>query len=95
VYANRGVGTGEPHFLQPSDVARMVLVGKINRDIVSAINVFAPISIGLSGEDAGLITASARAPELGYVGDIQQVNSGILTRLMSQDLIPVIATIGA
>src|SRR3954468_19172271 len=77
------------------DIARMVLVGRVNRDIVSAINVFAPIAIGLSGEDAGLITASARAPELGYVGDIQEVNSGILDRLMAQDLIPVIATIGS
>src|SRR4051794_13217175 len=52
------------------DIARMVLVGRVNRDIVSAINVFAPIAIGLSGEDAGLITASARSPELGYVGDV-------------------------
>src|SRR5438045_7212909 len=51
------------------DIARMVLVGRVNRDIVSAINVFAPIAIGMSGEDAGLITAPARAPELGFVGD--------------------------
>src|SRR2546430_3389043 len=56
------------------DIARMVLVGRVNRDIVSAINVFAPIAIGMSGEDAGLITASARAPELGFVGDVQEVN---------------------
>ena len=77
------------------DIARMVLVGRVNRDIVSAINVFAPIALGLSGEDAGLITASPRSPELGYVGDVQEVNSGILDRLMAQDLIPVIATIGS
>jgi acetylglutamate kinase len=77
------------------DIARMVLVGRVNRDIVSAINVFAPIAIGLSGEDAGLITAAPRAPELGYVGDVQEVNAGILHRLMTQDLIPVIATIGS
>jgi acetylglutamate kinase len=77
------------------DIARMVLVGRVNRDIVGAVNVFAPIAIGLSGEDAGLITAAPRAPELGYVGDVQQVNAGILERLMAQDLIPVIATIGS
>jgi acetylglutamate kinase len=77
------------------DIVRMVLVGRVNRDIVSALNVFAPMAIGLSGEDAGLITASPRAPELGYVGDVQEVNAGILDRLMSQDLIPVIATIGS
>ncbi len=39
------------------DIARMVLVGKVNRDIVSAINVHAPLAVGVSGEDAGLITA--------------------------------------
>jgi acetylglutamate kinase len=77
------------------DIARMVLVGRVNRDIVSAINVHAPIAIGLSGEDAGLITASARSPELGYVGDVEQVNPSILHRLMAQDLIPVLATIGS
>ena len=42
------------------DIARMVLVGKVNRDIVSAINVHDPLAVGLSGEDAGLITATAR-----------------------------------
>ena len=40
------------------DVARMVLVGKINRDIVSAINVHGPLAVGLSGEDGGLILAT-------------------------------------
>ena len=76
------------------DVARMVLVGKVNRDIVSAINVHGPLAVGLSGEDAGLITASARAPELGYVGDVQAVNPGIIDRLLTEELVPVVATIG-
>jgi acetylglutamate kinase len=76
------------------DVARMVLVGKVNRDIVSAINVHGPLAVGLSGEDAGLITASARDPLLGYVGDVEAVNPGILDRLLAEELIPVVATIG-
>jgi acetylglutamate kinase len=76
------------------DVARMVLVGKVNRDIVSSINVHGPLAVGLSGEDAGLITASARDPELGYVGDVEAVNPGILDRLLAEELIPVVATIG-
>ena len=76
------------------DIARMVLVGKVNRDIVSAINVIEPVAVGLSGEDAGLITASARHPELGYVGDVEEVNPGILERLLAESLIPVVATIG-
>jgi acetylglutamate kinase len=77
------------------DIARMVLVGKVNRDIVSSINVHGPLAVGLSGEDAGLITASARDPELGYVGDVESVNPGILKRLLAEDLIPVVATIGS
>jgi acetylglutamate kinase len=76
------------------DVARMVLVGKVNRDIVSAINVHGPLAVGLSGEDAGLITASARDPELGYVGDVEAVNPGIIDRLLAEELVPVVATIG-
>lgn len=77
------------------DIARMVLVGKVNREIVSAINVHAPIAVGLSGEDAGLITAAQRAPELGFVGDVEEVNTPILDRLIAQNVIPVVATIGA
>ena len=77
------------------DIARMVLVGKVNRDIVSAINVHAPLAVGMSGEDAGLITATARSPELGFVGDVDTVNASILERVLAQGLIPVVATIGS
>jgi acetylglutamate kinase len=77
------------------DVARMVLVGKINRDIVSSVNVHGPLAVGLSGEDAGLILASARNPELGFVGDVAAVNPGIVQRLLAEELIPVVSTIGA
>ena len=77
------------------DIARMVLVGKVNREIVSAINVLAPLAVGVSGEDAGLILASQRAPELGYVGDVAHINPSILERLLAQELIPVVATIGS
>jgi acetylglutamate kinase len=73
----------------------MVLVGKVNRDIVAAINVHAPLAVGLSGEDAGLITATPRHPDLGFVGDVEGINPQILQRLLAQDLIPVVATIGA
>jgi acetylglutamate kinase len=77
------------------DIARMVLVGKVNRDIVSAINTQAPLAVGVSGEDAGLLMATARDPALGYVGDVGRVNPELLTRLLAEDLIPVVATIGA
>jgi acetylglutamate kinase len=77
------------------DIARMVLVGRVNRDIVTSINVHGPLAVGLSGEDAGLITATARAPELGFVGDVEGVNPQIVERLLAEELIPVIATIGS
>ncbi len=77
------------------DIARMVLVGKVNRDLVGAINVHAPWAVGLSGEDAGLIQAEARDPGLGFVGNVAAMNVSILRRLMAEDLIPVVATIGS
>jgi acetylglutamate kinase len=77
------------------DIARMVLVGKVNRDIVGAINVHGPLAVGLSGEDAGLIVASQRDPSLGYVGDVAAVDASIVRRLLAEGLVPVIATIGS
>ena len=77
------------------DIARMVLVGKVNREIVSAMNGHGPTAVGLSGEDAGLITASARSAELGFVGDVKHVDPTIIERLVAEDLIPVVSTIGA
>jgi acetylglutamate kinase len=77
------------------DIARMVLVGKVNRDIVASINVHGPIAVGLSGEDAGLILASARNPDLGFVGDVEDINPAIVERLLAEGLVPVVSTIGA
>jgi acetylglutamate kinase len=76
------------------DIARMVLVGKVNREIVSAVNRHGPLAVGLSGEDALLITATAHSPEHGFVGDVALVNPAILERLLHEDLIPIVATIG-
>ena len=76
------------------DLVRMVLVGKVNRDIVSSINVHGALAVGLSGEDANLITATARSEALGYVGDVVHVDPVIVHQLLAQGLIPVVATIG-
>ena len=73
----------------------MVLVGKVNRDIVSAINVHGPLAVGLSGEDARLITAEPHPAALGYVGTVLHVDPTILQRLLAEGLVPVVATIGA
>jgi acetylglutamate kinase len=77
------------------DVVRMVLVGKVNRDIVSTLNTYGPVAVGLSGEDAGLIGATPRDPALGFVGDVVSVNTTIVERLLAENLIPVVSTIGS
>ncbi|MEM7342332.1 MAG: acetylglutamate kinase [Actinomycetota bacterium] len=76
------------------DVARMVLVGKVGRDIVGEINMHGAFAVGMSGEDGGLIEAEMRRPELGFVGDIVTVNPSIVERLLAEDLIPVVSSIG-
>jgi acetylglutamate kinase len=77
------------------DLAQMVLIGKVNSDIVAALNVHGPLAVGLSGVDANLISADARDERLGFVGDITNVDPTILNRLVSQGIVPVIATIGS
>lgn len=76
------------------EIARMVLVGKVNRDIVAAVNVHGPLAVGVSGEDAGVIQATPRDPALGFVGDVSRVHPELLQRLLSENLVPVVATIG-
>ena len=77
------------------DVVRMVLVGKVGRDIVGAINVHGAYAVGLSGEDGGLITAAPRDESLGFVGDVAAVQPGIVERLLAENMIPVVSTIGS
>ncbi len=76
------------------EIARMVLVGKVNPEIVTAINSLASIAVGLSGSDAGLILASAHSSEHGFVGKVDSVNPAIIEKLLAQGLVPVVATIG-
>ena len=76
------------------DIVRMALVGKVNREVVSAINQHGAYAVGLSGEDANLLLVRTRDPRLGFVGDVEEVNPAIVERLLREDLIPVIATVG-
>ncbi|HEX8625684.1 MAG TPA: acetylglutamate kinase [Allosphingosinicella sp.] len=80
------------------EIVRMVLVGKINRDLVSTINREAleePVAVGVSGEDAGLLTVTPRDSSLGFVGDVSHVRASVLERLLDEGLSPVVSTIGA
>jgi len=76
------------------DIARMALVGKVNREIVTSLNRHGSYAVGLSGEDAGLLKVEARDARLGFVGDVRSVDPAILERMLREDLIPVVATIG-
>ncbi|HYD36087.1 MAG TPA: acetylglutamate kinase, partial [Allosphingosinicella sp.] len=80
------------------EIVRMVLTGKINRDLVSTINREAleePVAVGVSGEDAGLLTVTPRESSLGFVGDVSHVRASVLERLLDEGLAPVVSTIGA
>lgn len=77
------------------EVVRMVLAGVINKDIVALINRHGSLAAGLSGEDGALVRVRKKigSTDLGFVGDVEQVNPRIVTDLL-RDFIPVIATLG-
>jgi acetylglutamate kinase len=78
------------------EVVRMVLVGVINKDIVSLINRHGTLAAGLSGEDGNLVIVRRKdhpAGDLGFVGDVERVNPAIVSDLL-RDFIPVIASLG-
>ena len=77
------------------EVARMVLVGKVGRDIVSAVNASGGAALGLSGEDGRLVTAVPRDPALGFVGDVASVDPSVIERLVAEQIVPVVSSIGA
>ncbi|KAA8528200.1 hypothetical protein F0562_035549 [Nyssa sinensis] len=79
------------------EIVTMVLVGKVNKHLVSLINKAGATAIGLSGIDARLLTArpSPNSAELGFVGDIANVDPAILRPLIENNHIPVIASVAA
>ena len=82
------------------EVVRMVLVGQVGRELVGLINAHAPFAVGLSGEDGGLLRARRRGLvedgeeiDLGFVGDVDSVDSSALFDLIEAGRIPVVATV--
>lgn len=80
------------------DVVRMVLVGQVGRELVGAINQHGPYAVGLSGEDAGLLTAEKRTVlvggepvDIGLVGDVTRVNPDAVLDIVAAGRIPVVA----
>jgi len=89
------------------EVVEMVLVGKINKEIVSLINQHGGKAVGLSGKDGNLITARKfehsssassgsgnKPPDMGLVGEVQSVNPQVIDALDRSTFIPIIAPIG-
>ena len=77
------------------DIVRMVLVGKINRELVSAVNVLEPVAVGVAGEDGRLLEVEQADPALGFVGRVINVRAGLLHALLDDGLIPIVSTVGA
>lgn len=80
---------------QTAQVALMVLAGKINKQLVALLGMTGGRAVGLSGLDAGLLTASKVSEELGFVGDIVSVDTRIITDVLDKGYIPVISTVGS
>jgi len=82
------------------EVVRMVLVGQVNSDVVSLLNAHGPFAVGLSGEDARLMTAErrdavvdGRPVDVGNVGEVVDVQPQILCALLDEAKVPVVATV--
>ena len=76
------------------EVVRTVLTGKVNQELVAAINAHGNLAVGVSGADAGTIIASQADIRLGRVGKVERINSQLLEDLVAGDFIPVLATVG-
>ncbi|MFR9723050.1 acetylglutamate kinase [Streptomyces sp. MS19] len=82
------------------DVVRMVLAGQVQRELVGLLNRHGPLAVGMTGEDAHLMTATKRWAEvdgervdLGRVGDVTAVDTGAVEALLADGRIPVISSI--
>jgi acetylglutamate kinase len=82
------------------DVVRMVLTGQVNREVVGLINQHGPFAVGMSGEDAQLLTArrlqasvDGEFVDIGQVGEVETVNPGAVSALLADGRIPVISSV--
>ena len=82
------------------DVVRMVLSGRVQRELVGHINAHGPFAVGMTGEDAHTMTAARRPAwvdgrpvDIGLVGDIVDVNPGMVRTLLEQGHIPVVSPV--
>ncbi len=79
---------------ETADVVQMVLAGKINKSLVNLLCARGGKAIGLSGSDGGMIKAKPKAVELGYVGEITEINVQPILDVIEMGYIPVVSTVG-
>lgn len=78
------------------EIAEMVL-GKVNKNLVTMVQELGVQAVGISGKDAGLLTVDkkyADGQDIGYVGDVKEVHAGILYDLLEKDFLPIVAPVG-
>lgn len=78
------------------DVVEMVLVGRVNKELVSLINQAGGAAVGLCGKDGNLITARHQGAEgVGFVGEVSNISPGILNSLVAAGYVPVVSSVAA
>ncbi len=77
------------------EVVKMVLLGKVNQELVDAVNTHGRLAVGLSGADAHIMKAEAVDPDLGRVGRVTEVDTTLIEDLIAADYIPVIASVAS
>jgi acetylglutamate kinase len=97
----------EPQFLNglrvtdaaTMEVVEMVLVGRVNKELVALINAAGGSAVGVCGKDANLITArpqeDSQEPKIGFVGEVSLVNPSLIATLVEANYIPVISSVAA
>ena len=79
---------------ETAEVVRMVLAGKVNKELVHRLQMLGAKSVGMCGIDGGMLLCEKESDELGYVGRIVSVNTGVITDSLANGYLPVISTVG-
>ena len=79
---------------ETAEVVRMVLAGKVNKELVHRLEMLGAKSVGMCGIDGGMLLCEKESDELGYVGRIVSVNTDIITDSLQNGYLPVISTVG-
>lgn len=75
------------------EIVKMVLVGKVNKDLVTSINAHGRLAVGIAGDDANLIKARPVSDRLGRVGEVTSIDTTVIRKLIGDGFIPVVATV--